>query len=119
MTPLDSLVAIALVVLCVHVGVLLVALARGLVPQRRHPDRAMALAAGGAALVGELLALRGLLGDPAPLAWVGGLLGLGLLLGILARGAWREHAVGRAAFHAVVAPAVVLVFVAALTLRSA
>lgn len=119
MSPLDSFVAIALVALCAHVGVLLVVLFRGALPQRRHPDRTMALAAGGAALAGELLSLRGLLGAPVPLPWVGGLLGLGLLLGILARGAWREHPVGRAAFHAVVAPAVVLVFVMSLMLRAA
>lgn len=119
MTPLDSLVAIALVALCAHVGILIVALARGAMPQRRHPDRTIALAAGGAALVGELLALRGLLGDPAPLAWVAGLLGLGLLLGVLARGAWREHPVGRAAFHAAIAPAFVVVFAGALALRAA
>lgn len=119
MTPLDSFVAIALVALCAHVGILIVALVRGVLPQRRHPDRGKALAAGSAALVGELLALRALLGVAAPLPWVGGLLLLGLLLGLLARGAWREHPVGRAAFHAVVAPAVVAVFVGALMLRAA
>lgn len=116
-TPLDSLVAILLVALCAHVGILLVAIARGLLPQRRHPDRLAALAAGVAAVAGELLALRGLLGNPAPLPWVLGFLGVGVLLGVIARGTWREHPVGRAAFHAVVAAPLVALFVVALTLR--
>ncbi|HET6405200.1 MAG TPA: hypothetical protein VFH78_11170, partial [Candidatus Thermoplasmatota archaeon] len=73
MNPADSLLAVALVALCAHVGILFVALARGLMPQRRHPDRLVALLAGAAALAGELLALGALLGRPSPLAWVVGL----------------------------------------------
>lgn len=116
MTPLDAFVGLALIALCAHVGILAVVLARGAMPQRRHPDRTLALCAGAAALAGELLALRGLI-RPAPLPWVAGLLGLGLLLGFLARGTWREHPVGRAAFHAVLAGPLVLLFVVALSLR--
>jgi len=44
-------------------------------------------------------------------------LGLGALLGVFARGAWKEHPVGRAAFHAVVAAPLVLLFVLVLTFR--
>ena len=117
MTPLDAALGVLLVALCAHVGILLVALVRGALPQRRHPDKALALLAGGAALVGELLALRGLLGRPPPLAWIVGLLGAGALLGFLARGAWKAHPVGRAAFHAVLAAPLVLAFVAVLSLR--
>ena len=117
MSPLDSIVALALVALCAHVGILIVSLFRGAIPQRRHPDKLVALLAGSAALVGELLALRGLLGNPEPLAWVAGLLGVGALLGVLARGAWKEHPVGRAAFHAVIAAPLVALFVVALTFR--
>lgn len=117
MSPLDAVLGFMLVVLCGHVGILLVALARGFLPQRRHPDRITALSAGAAALVGELLALRGILGKPAPLAWVAGLLALGVLLGLFARGAWKEHPVGRAAFHAVVAAPLVVLFTIVLNLR--
>lgn len=117
MTPLDAMVGALLFLLCAHVGTLFVALVRGALPQRRHPDRRLALLAGGAALAGELLALRGLLGRPPPVAWVAGLLLVGVLLGILARGVWREHPAGRAAFHAVLAAPIVLAFVVALALR--
>lgn len=117
MTPLDSLLALVLFALCAHVGILLVAIARGLLPQRRHPQRLPSLAAGAAALVAELLALRGLLGRPAAPVWVLGLLGLGALLGLLSRAGWREHPAGRAAFHAVLAAPMVLLFVLVLTFR--
>ena len=114
MTPLATIVGAMLILLCAHVGLLIVALVRGALPQRRHPDRRLALLAGAAALAGELLALRGLLGRPPPIAWIVGLLLVGAVLGFLARGAWHAHPAGRAAFHAVLAPPIVLAFVAAL-----
>lgn len=117
MSPLDAFLGLALIVLCVHVGLLLMALVRALLPQRRHPHRALGLSAGAAALVGELLALRGLLGRPLPLAWVAGLLLLGAVLGLLARSSWRDHPAGRAAFYAVMGAPLVLAFVALLALR--
>lgn len=113
----DGAAGVLLVALCAHVGVLVVALVRGSLPQRRSSERALALSAGSAALVGELLALGSLLGRPAPLPWVAGLLALGLLLGVLARATWRAHPAGRAAFHAVVAAPLVAMFVLALTFR--
>ena len=117
MTPLDAALGIVLVALCAHVGILLVSIGRALLPQRWHRARRISLAAGTAALVGELLVLRGLVGAPASPPFVLGALGLALLLGILARDTWREHNYGRAAFHAVIAAPLVLIFVVVLTLR--
>lgn len=117
MSALDTVVAILLVALCLHVGVLIVVLVRASLPQRRHPQRAVALTAGAAALVGELMALGGLLGRPAPPAWVAGALGLAIGLALACRSSWREHAAGRAAIQAFVAPPLVAAFVIALSLR--
>lgn len=117
MTPLDAATGILLVALCAHVGILIVSLVRGALPQRKHPQARFALAAGALALVGELLALRSLLGKPAPIAWVAGLLGVALVGGVSVRGGWREHPAGRAAFHAVLAAPLVTLFVVVLALR--
>jgi hypothetical protein len=116
-TPLDATVGILLVVLCGHAAMLMVLLVRGGIPQRRHPQRRAALLAGIAALLGELLSLKGLLGRPASPLWVFGLLGAGVLLALVARPAWREHPAGRAAVHALVAAPLVVVFVVVLSLR--
>lgn len=115
--PLDAAVGILLLAMCAHVGVLLVGLARALLPQRRHPQRGVGIAAGIAALAGELLALGGLLGEPARPAWMGGILGLAILLAVAARSGWRQHAAGRLAFQALFAPPLVVTFVAALSFR--
>lgn len=117
MTPLDATLGILLILVCAHVGILVVVLVRGALPQRRHPQRRWALAAGGAALLGELLALRSLLGKPAPLPLVVGLLVVGALAGFALRSMWREHPAGRAAFQAVLAPPIVTAFVIVLALR--
>jgi len=116
-TPLDAALGILLVVLCGHVGILIVMLTRGALPQRRHPQKRWALAAGALTLAGELLALRGLLGKPSPIGSVVGLLALGLVIGLAVRGSWREHPAGRAAFHAVWGAPIVAVFVVLLALR--
>lgn len=114
---MDATVGVLLVALCAHVGVLMVGLVRALLPQRRHAQRAVGLAAGVAALVGELSALRGLLGAPVAPAWIAGLLGLALVLGLAARSGWREHAAGRVAFQALFAAPLVAAFVIALSFR--
>lgn len=117
MTPLDAATGVLLVALCGHVGVLGVSLGRILLPQRRSRERALGFVAGAAAVLGELLALKSLLGKPASLAWVGGLLVVGFGLGLYGRGLWRSHPAGRAAFHAVVAAPLVILFVVVLNLR--
>ncbi|HUR70103.1 MAG TPA: hypothetical protein VM370_12735 [Candidatus Thermoplasmatota archaeon] len=117
MTPLDAFVGVMLVALCAHVGLLLVAIGRALLPQRRSRALWVCVAAGAAALAGELLVLRGLVGRPASPPVVGALLGLGVLLGLMARSVWRERGHGRAALHAVVAAPLVVLFVLALSLR--
>lgn len=117
MGPADSLVAFALVALCAHLALLLVVLVRGILPARRDAAARLALAAGAAALVGELLALGLLLGRRVPLPWLAGTLGLAFLLGFLARGTWRSNAAGRAAFYALFAAPLVAVLWVALALR--
>lgn len=117
MSPLDAAIAILLIALAGHVGLLMVLAVRALLPARRHPQRTLALLAGLAALVGELLALRGLLGVRAPPMWVAGALAAAALLGLAARGTWRESAAGQLAFQALVAAPLVLVFSVALALR--
>lgn len=117
MSPLAASLALLLVLLCVHAGLLIVMIVRAALPSRRSPERLVGILAGLAALVGELLALRSLVGRPAPLALVVGALGLALLLGLVSRPSWRAHAAGRAAFYATWAAPLVAAFVLAMALR--
>lgn len=106
-----------LVLISAHAGLLIVMLVRAALPTRRTPERALGILAALAALVGELLALRSLIGRHAPLPVIVGALGLALLLGLLARPAWRANAAGRAAFYATWAAPLVFALVMANALR--
>lgn len=119
MSLLDGLLGVALVALCIHVAVLFVQLARALLLwRRRDPSWTMGLAAGATGLLGELVVLGILIGRPPSLAWVLGLLGASLALGLLSRPTWRAHAAGRVGRSALLAAPLGLAVAAVLIARA-
>lgn len=117
MTLAGPTVAVLLVLLCAHVALLVVALARALLPRRRDVTARVAIASGAAALVGDLLVLGSLLGRPAALPWVLGAFGLAAAGAVAVRASWRATPAGRAAFYALLGAPLALALLVALAFR--